>query len=151
MSGALLAPFLVVLAIGLARFLIGSFRRTQDMPVRRAAFQTRLRWSGVLILAAGLVVSALVFVNAPPPEDDLLEAVALGNSKVTEYDMERIGGKANVYGAEFTGWFGSLWHGKRLAFTISTLSLGGCLACFVLAHPLLVNPRRRAQPAVDTK
>lgn len=139
MSGALLAPFLVVLVIGLARFMIGSLRRAKDETGELAARQWRLRTIGVFILLAGLVVAVLIYLNAPLPEDDLLNAVALGNSKATEYEMERIGGVGNVYSTEFAHWFESLWHGKRLAFTVATLSLAGGLVCFVLAHPLVVH------------
>jgi uncharacterized protein YjeT (DUF2065 family) len=139
MSGALLAPFLLVLVIGLARFMIASLKRAKDATGELAARQRRLRTIGVFVLLAGLVAAVLIYTNAPPPEDDLLNAVALGNSKATEYELERIGGLGNVYSAEFTHWLESLWHGRRLAFTVATLSLGGWLVCFVLAHPLVVN------------
>jgi hypothetical protein len=143
MSGVLLAPFLVVLAIGLGRFLIGSLRRGPDMSASGAARQRTLRLVGIFIFLAGATIAALIYVNAPPPEDDLLNAVALGNSKSTDYELERIGGLGNVYSTEFAHWFESLWHGRRLAFTVACLSLAGALACFILAHPLLVDPAER--------
>lgn len=62
------------------------------------------------------------------------------DTKRYEYDLERMGGKSNVAAAEFRDWFGSLWHGRRLANTLTVLSIGGCLACFLAAHILTFPP-----------
>ena len=68
------------------------------------------------------------------------DAILSGASKRYEYEMERIGGKSNVLAAELREWFVSLWHGKRLAHTVVFLSVGGSLACFLLAHLLSLPP-----------
>jgi hypothetical protein len=98
------------------------------------------------MLAAGLLAAALAFAVAAP--DDGSEAVAyeivdgksypvmLADSKRYNRDLERIGGKSAVLGVEFMDWFRGLWHGRRLAYTLASLSAGGFLVCFYLAHRL---------------
>ena len=55
-----------------------------------------------------------------------------GNAKRYENEMKSVGGQANLMAAEFQDWFGSLWHGRRLALTLAVLALGGFLTCFLL-------------------
>ena len=101
--------------------------------------QARFRLIGVCILVAGLLAAALINWRAAP-DDESSDAILSGESKRYEYEMERIGGKSNVLAAEFREWFVSLWHGRRLAHTLVFLSVGGSLACFVLAHLLTYPP-----------
>jgi hypothetical protein len=103
----------------------------QDMSEIDAALQKRLRLFGVSILAVGLFAAALVYWTAVPDDVNLYP-----NTKRYEYEMEVIGGKSNLLAAELREWFGSLWHGKRLARLLAFLSVGGSLACFFLAHRL---------------
>lgn len=37
--------------------------------------------------------------------------------------LRLVGGQANVDAAEITAWAGSLWHGKRLSYTLVVISL----------------------------
>src|SRR5262245_3051792 len=37
--------------------------------------------------------------------------------------LELYGGKANVMATELTEWFDSLWHGRRLAYTVGCASV----------------------------
>ncbi len=37
--------------------------------------------------------------------------------------LELYGGKANVMATELRQWFGSLWHGRRLAYTVGCASV----------------------------
>lgn len=80
----------------------------------------RLRAASVVILAAGLVAAVVIYATAPPPPDN-----PLGNpedSKVYLRQMELYGGKANVLASDARQWMASLWHGKRLAFSVAVLA-----------------------------
>ena len=112
--------------------------------------QTRFRVVGVPILVAGLLVAALIERRATR-EEASSDATMPGNTKRYKYDMERIGGKSNLVAAEFREWFGSLWHGKRLAHTVAVLSIGGGLACFVIAYLLDIPAPPDAPPNVEKR
>ena len=114
-------------------------RTTKDIPERDRKLQTRLRLAGGVILLAGLGAAALVYRSAVPDYDSAYVKM-LNNTKKNEYEMEVVGGKANVFAAEVRDWFGSLWHGKRLAHTLGFLSVGGSFACFFVAHRLNYSP-----------
>lgn len=109
--------------------------------------QSRLYRIGISILIVGLSCATWIFVAAT---DDIGDgnvvnyqivagnnyALTTGDSKRYQYDMERIGGKYAVVTDEINQWLSSLWHGKRLAYTVSILAIGISLACFLIAqHP----------------
>lgn len=89
---------------------------------------------------AGLAAASLVYRSAVPDTDSAYVKM-LNNTKKNEYEMEVVGGKANVFAAEVRDWFSSLWHGKELARTLVFLSVGGSFACFFVAHRLNYSPR----------
>jgi hypothetical protein len=105
------------------------------MPVEDAVLRKRLLWIGTAILLAGLLSAALVFLAAPTDSKDS-DALEIGRSKHDLDQMERIGGKSVIVGVEFDDWIGSLWHGRRLAYTLTFISVGSSIACFFLAHRL---------------
>lgn len=120
--------------------------------------QERLRRIGLVILIAGALAAALVFLRAGPdgaPASDRYELVngvvypvAPGESKSDAFQAEQLGGAANVVASEFREWLGSLWHGRKLAYTLAFLAFGGSLPCFFLAHRLaqLAPPEERSGP-----
>ena len=57
-----------------------------------------------------------------------------------EHNLEVIGGKLNVYLAQFDDWFASLWHGTALAYTVAVLAVAIALACFGVAHLIATTP-----------
>jgi len=115
----------------------------QDMSRKDRTLQTRFRLIGVFILVAGLLAAVLINQRAAPDDGSsyviMAGTILSGNAKRAENEMKRIGGKSNVLAAEIREWFGSLWHGRRLAHTLVFLSVGGSLACFYLAH-ILTDP-----------
>jgi hypothetical protein len=127
----------------------------QDMSAKDRALRKRFHLIGVVILAAGFPAAALIFILAAPGDgsgaigyeivDGKSYPVMPGDSERYEYDLERIGGKSAVLAAEFNHWFASLWHGRKLAYTLAFLSAGSSLACFYLAH-LLADPPPRKGP-----
>ena len=119
-------------------------RTKRDIPEKDRILQARLRLAGALILLVGLAAAAVVNRTAAPDPDSAYVKM-LNNTKRTEYEMEVIGGKANLFAAELREWFSSLWHGRRLAHTLAFLSAGGSLACFFVAHRLNFSPPPEAR------
>ena len=121
-----------------------------------AALRKRLQRIGTALLVVGLLAAELIFVRATPDNDsgaigyEVVGGVSYpimpGESKTYENGLERMGGKSAVLAAEITQWFASLWHGRRLAYTVLVLSVGGSLVCFFLAH-LLSLPLRTEEPS----
>jgi len=117
-------------------------------PAHRSAriqtFQRRLRLLGVILLVAGLPAAGWVHHRATDNAvaEKLFRAGTLisGNAKRAENELKEIGGQSNVIAAEFSDWFSSLWHGRRLSTTLVVLALSGALACFFLAHLLNYPP-----------
>lgn len=56
--------------------------------------------------------------------------------------LERIGGKQAVLFDELLTWLGSLWEGRRLAYTIATLSAAVSLCLWAFATYLTPRERR---------
>lgn len=75
----------------------------------------------IAILAVGLGSALLIYLFAEiAPGNPLGEP---GDSKMYVHDMVLYGGKTNMVMGEFAEWLGSLWHGKRLAFTVAAITL----------------------------
>jgi hypothetical protein len=70
-----------------------------------------------LASAAGIYVSSTGEVRGYQPEE----------TKQYLRTLELYGGKANVLATELREWFGRLWHGRRLAYTVgcATVLLAG--------------------------
>ena len=111
------------------------------MSTQNAHRRLRLYLLGVFILLAGLGAAAFVFFSA---DDEAADDAAGGgvyvisprDSKRYRHDVELLGGKAAVLADDFNRWFAGLWQGRRLAWTLAVLAIGGALACFWLAdHP----------------
>jgi hypothetical protein len=113
---------------------------------RDRTLQARLRVAGTVILVAGLLAAILV-IRAAPPEDEAALEKALNNTKRNEYEMERIAGKSNIFASEIRDWFGSLWHGRGLAKTLTFVSVTGSFACFFVAQRLNHVPKLPNPPA----
>ena len=113
-----------------------------------AALRRRLRLGGAAIILVGLAAAAVAYRTAAPDDDRLLIA-RLNNTKRYEYQMEVMGGKANILASELKDWFLGLWRGRGRARTLAVLSVGGGLACFYVAHRLAYVERRSraARPA----
>jgi hypothetical protein len=127
----------------------------QDMSEKDRFLRKRLNLIGVLILVAGFPAAALIFMLGSGDGggaigyeiiDGKSYPIMPGDSERYEYELERIGGKSAVLATEFNHWFGSLWHGRKLAYTLAILSAGSSLACFFLAHRLadLPPPKSRS-------
>jgi hypothetical protein len=98
--------------------------------------------SGVVIFVAGLAAAALIYAfsseQTPAPFLD---------PRLTEFQIERIGGKAMVYVVRFNEWFAGFWHGRPLAFTIAVLALLAALFCFWMSDRSALRARAAGNAA----
>src|SRR4051812_9484606 len=94
--------------------------------------QKRLYLIGALVLALGLGSAALIYTNAEDSADiaigyevvnGVTYPIAARDSKAFQHDVRLYGGKFALLSDEFTDWFASLWHGRKLAFTVAALSV----------------------------
>lgn len=118
---------------------------------KRTPIQTWLYLAGALILIVGLITAALVYRSASEDMGDIdgyeiIDGVAypvmLPDSKRYRHDLELFGGKAAVMADDFSRWFSGLWKGKRLALTLTVLSIGISLLCFRAARRLSAGNRK---------
>ncbi|HVT72785.1 MAG TPA: hypothetical protein VHD61_06585 [Lacunisphaera sp.] len=86
-----------------------------------------LRNLGAIILAAGLAVAAILYAIAPGEEERGLIGIDVPTN-AERHQLERMGGKTYVLAKDFSDWFGSLWHGRRLACTVGVLSIAAFAA-----------------------
>ena len=97
--------------------------------------QARIRAVTRAILVLGFAAAVVIYLTAQPPPGNALGYDPLDTKRYL-HDLEVYGGKANVLAAEFRDWFDSLWHGKRLAFTVAALSLIAAFVFKFFATPL---------------
>jgi hypothetical protein len=156
MSAGLFLPLVVVAVAGMIALLLKS-GGAGKLPESEVILQRRLHLTGIVLLAAGLPAAGLVYLKAPASRNDggaigyMVDgggsyAVKPSDSKGYNYQMEILEGKEGVMLAEDMDWFHGLWHGRRLASTLAVLSVGGSLACFLLARLLLAFPPLPASP-----
>lgn len=107
----------------------------------------RWRLAGWLVLALGLGMAAWVYARSGEAADGgesyrLIggQAFAVDDSAAQQAQTERMGGHALVMTTQFDHWLGSLWHGRRLAWTLGTLSIAAALACAWIAGLLAEDP-----------
>jgi hypothetical protein len=109
----------------------------------------RLKRIGIAILILGLLSAITVFIFASEAPDNatayqIIDGVSypvdVNNTKSYNYNMERIGGKTAVFASDLSDWFSSLWHGKKLSYTLAILSIVSTLLCFWLAYLFSLPP-----------
>lgn len=88
----------------------------------------RVRTSGVILLMAGLLAAAYVFSRARPDEQLGMLGVDIATNRQT-FQLERMGGKSYLLFNDLNARFRSLWHGRRLAYTLGVLSFAGFPGC----------------------
>lgn len=118
------------------------------MSITPAARTRMLRILSNAILVAGLLASLVIYRAAAPPPDDSLGGVE--DSKQSLRELQMYGGQASVLASEIRQWFGSLWHGTRLAVTVAVLAVLAAGACRFVAVPL-PPPEDDAAPPSPTR
>lgn len=124
------------------------------MPGKLVTPHSRVRLAGIAILVAGWLAALFVYLamgDEPGANagyqiiDGHSYAIPLDSSTAEMQQLARIGGKASVLTYQFDRWLASLWHGRRLAYTLALLSAGMALLCFYIADLMAedaVDPRR---------
>jgi len=80
----------------------------------------RRRIIAITIALLGFGSALVIFLTAPPDEPLAWDPM---QSKQYLRQLEVIGGKSAVFGAELQQWFSSLWHGEQLGYTVAFLTL----------------------------
>ncbi len=99
----------------------------------------RFRIAGLAVFVLGLLAAVVIYLLAPEVD---LDEIAYQEMATKQYErqIEMNGGKNLVLATQFTHWFGTLWHGRKLATSIAVLSVLAALLCRVLArHALAVQ------------
>ena len=96
----------------------------------------RRRRIAAAILAAGLLLSIAIYWTAAPPPGNPL-GYDPEDTKQYLRQMQTYGGNANVLASEIRLWFDSLWHGRRLGFTVAFLTLLSAAVYWLYTRPPL--------------
>ncbi len=114
------------------------------MSITPAARTRRLRLLSNAILVAGLLASLVIYRTAAAAPDDPLGSME--DSKQSLRQLQMYGGEANVFAYQVREWFGSLWHGTRLAVTVAVLAAIAAGCCRFVAVPCLLWETTPAPP-----
>lgn len=87
------------------------------------------------ILCVGFSIAAAIYLAAGEPAINPL-GDQIDTSKTYRRSMEMYGGKANLLAEQFNTWFGSLWHGKNLAFTVAFITIVVAALYHFIASPM---------------
>jgi uncharacterized membrane protein len=118
---------------------MGDDKTPKELADKRRPLHEIINLWGVAVLVVGLASAVLIYVFAAEDRDaDAAREIASG--RMYEHNLEVIGGKLNVYLAQFNDWFASRWHGTSLALTITILSVAIALGCFWVAHLIATAP-----------
>lgn len=110
------------------------------MPHDGTVMARRLRRVAAIIVVLGLGVAAFVYVRAGGAAGTAAggyqivggQAYAVDDApRAQRAETERMGGQALVMTGELGRWFDSLWHGRRLAWT---LGVGSVLVGWLCWH-----------------
>jgi hypothetical protein len=97
----------------------------------------RLRLASWIVLAAGLIAAAAIFIFTSPEVADPFGDPSL--SKRYVHDLEVYGGRANVLQDELVRWFYGLWQGRDLAGTIACITGFTFLVMRLIVSPFHLN------------
>src|SRR5665213_2195975 len=93
----------------------------------------RIRLVGIILLIGGLLAGVVIYFKAPAEQDrDLILGIDVRTNRDV-LQLEKMGGKSAVFMADFEDWFASIWHGRRLAYTVAAFAIAGYAGCYLLA------------------
>jgi hypothetical protein len=105
--------------------------------------QTHLFLVSAVMLLVGLGSAMVIYLTADDEADGVQGYEVTGKfiypamnerSKRYQHDLEMYGGKAAVLADDFNRWFGGLWRGRSLAYTVAVISVLLSLGFFVAAR-----------------
>jgi hypothetical protein len=126
-----------------------SREESQEAPQRHSPWQIRLYLASVVILVAGLIGAAVIYVTAPG-EDSAELTYGVANDPRYILELQRIGGNAEVVMAELHQWFDGLWQGKPLAYTVAVLCTAAAAVCFLAARSRIFDPAHEQTDDTDS-
>ncbi|MDR1275684.1 MAG: hypothetical protein LBL72_04800 [Candidatus Accumulibacter sp.] len=118
----------------------------------------RLTFVALAVFLLGQALAVLIHFTAPEVWDGIgyeiidgkVYAVPVHESKRYRLELERIGGKAAIFADDVNRWFSGLWKGKKLARTVSLLSIVASLALWRLGSLVLsTSDRASGFPAAN--
>ncbi len=118
------------------------------MTLGSARLEARRKLTCLVILCTGFGIALVIYVTATPPPANPF-GYEPEDSKKYLREMEVYGGKANLLASSLREWFESLWHGRRLAFTVVCLTLMVLLLYLIASTP--VPPRADPAPESERK
>jgi len=104
--------------------------------------------AAAILLAGALSGAAIVALASPDPDTSFLTdgtadfGVPKAYSRRYQYDVGRIGGQGAVLAAQLDDWFGALWQGKQLGYTVAELAAIVALVFFCFGRLLSVRVLR---------
>jgi hypothetical protein len=97
--------------------------------------QNRLYFMTAIFLLAGLGSALLIYLTAGDASENMA-IYEFEHSNKYRHDLELYAGKWNILADDFSRWFGGLWHGQSLAFTIACITIAISLVVIVVAYHL---------------
>jgi hypothetical protein len=129
------------------------------MKIEQTKIRSLLNRLAVFILVAGWSAAVLVYLNGADDSGNVVGyetvdgqrfEIRAEDSRRYTNDLERIGGRTAVMAAAIDTWLGGLLHGKRLAFSLALVSLGGAFLCWWIAdHPDYRQPQAASDERDD--
>jgi hypothetical protein len=109
----------------------------------------RLRRVAITILVVGLVSAVVIYLAARPPVPNPL-GYEPEDSKQYLREIQMYGGTANLLATELREWLASLFHGRRLAYTVGTVSILIASGCLFVAGRLPLEEDGSDVPPADS-
>jgi hypothetical protein len=95
--------------------------QVHDMPRKTITKKNRCYRVMAGILLTGLGSALAIYLTAAEiPENPFAE---YEQSKRFSHEVQRVGGKLALVANDLAAWFGELWQGRRLAFTVACMTL----------------------------
>ena len=103
------------------------------MPVKEKLFNPLKRCYLVtaIILLIGFGTAVTVYLTATETPDNPFAEYE--QSKRFAHEVQRMGGKMAIVANDASAWFGALWHGWQLAYTIAGITLMIAMVYYVIA------------------
>ena len=85
------------------------------------------------VLLVGIWSAVNIYQSIPNQVDNMLE-LEPETTKTYFRSLELYGGKANVVAYEIKTWFGGLWEGESLAYTVGIIAIAVSYAFFCIGY-----------------
>lgn len=83
------------------------------------------------ILLAGLGASVAIYLTADEVPDNPFAEYE--NSKRFSHEVQRMGGKMALVANDLNAWFGGLWQGRQLAYTVACITIVAAAGYYLAA------------------